>query len=31
MAAFKEALKDDFEKKVVVSPYEVTEPTSISA
>lgn len=27
VAAFKEALKDDFEKKVVVSPYEVTEPT----
>ncbi|KWV60719.1 branched-chain amino acid ABC transporter substrate-binding protein [Bradyrhizobium macuxiense] len=27
VAAFKEVLKDDFEKKVVVSPYEVTEPT----
>jgi len=27
VAAFKEALKDDFERKVVVSPYEVTEPT----
>jgi len=27
VAAFKEALRDDFEKKVVISPYEVTEPT----
>lgn len=27
VAAFKEVLKDDFDKKVVVSPYEVTEPT----
>jgi branched-chain amino acid transport system substrate-binding protein len=27
VAAFKDVLKDDFEKKVVVSPYEVTEPT----
>ena len=27
VAAFKEALKADFDKKVVTSPYEVTEPT----
>lgn len=27
VAAFKGVLKDDFERKVVVSPYEVTEPT----
>lgn len=27
VAAFKDVLKDDFQKKVVVSPYEVTEPT----
>jgi len=27
VAAFRDALKGDFEKKVVTSPYEVTEPT----